>query len=75
MAKICQKVIAVAFPKGLPKSAAIISDMAADFSEEIDDKLNTLDQEFYAYPDDLTELLFAFVSKHEAVFGPIAFKK
>ncbi|EMO41566.1 hypothetical protein LEP1GSC186_2128 [Leptospira noguchii serovar Autumnalis str. ZUN142] len=49
--------------------------MAADFSEEIDDKLNTLDQEFYAYPDDLTELLFAFVSKHEAVFGPIAFKK
>lgn len=33
--------------------------------------LDCLDAEFYDYPDDLTELLFEFVSKHPQVFGPV----
>ena len=35
------------------------------------DLLNTLDSEFFAYPDDLTELLFDYVSNHPEAFGPI----
>ena len=34
--------------------------------------LFTLDAEFLAYPDDLTELLFAYVSDHPESFGPVA---
>jgi hypothetical protein len=32
--------------------------------------LETLDQRFYAYEEDLTELLFAFVRKYPDIFGP-----
>lgn len=31
--------------------------------------LDALDGEFYAYPDDLTELLYQFVQAHPASFG------
>jgi hypothetical protein len=37
-----------------------------------DDKLDAFDQEFFAYPDDLTELLFAFVAKRPETFGPVS---
>lgn len=37
-----------------------------------DDALDVLDQEFFAYPDDLTGLLFAFVSKRPETFGSIS---
>jgi len=33
--------------------------------------LNTLDSEFFAYPDNLTELLFEYVSRHPQAFGPV----
>jgi hypothetical protein len=33
--------------------------------------LNTLDSEFFAYPDNLTELLFEFVYDHPESFGPV----
>jgi hypothetical protein len=36
-----------------------------------DDAFEVLDQEFFAYPDDLTELLFAFVARHSETFGRI----
>jgi len=32
-------------------------------------QFQSLDDRFFAYPDDLTELLFAFVSAHPDVFG------
>ncbi|MFY7878393.1 MAG: DMP19 family protein [Pirellula sp.] len=39
--------------------------------EKGEERLNELDTQFFAYPDNLTELLFAFVAKHPNEFGPI----
>jgi Domain of unknown function (DUF4375) len=33
--------------------------------------LNTLDSEFFAYPDNLTDLLFEYVCHHPEAFGPV----
>lgn len=68
-ADICRRAISCAFRDGLPPTADAISSMAADFSEETLEELEALDNEFFAYPHDLTELLFAFVSLHPEEFG------
>jgi hypothetical protein len=39
-------------------------------SEECQDLLAALDSEFFAYPDNLTEMLFEFVYQHPESFGP-----
>jgi len=70
-ADICRRAISLAFPSGLPSGPEAISAAAADFSEEVDDGLNSLESEFFAYPHDLTDLLFAYVSKHLDEFGPL----
>jgi len=44
---------------------------ASDFSDEIREKLDALDQEFFQYPHDLSGLLFAYVSKHPEDFGEL----
>ena len=44
---------------------------AAEFSEEITERLEFLDQGFFAYPHDLRDLLFAYVSKHPDEFGSL----
>lgn len=33
-------------------------------------QLEELDELFYGYPDDLTDLLFAFVQRHPQSFAP-----
>ena len=70
-ADICKRAIACAFPNGLPATEEDISSAAADFSDEVLEALEPLDQEFFAYPQDLTGLLFAYVSKHPEEFGPL----
>ncbi len=40
-------------------------------SDAAREQLEALDSDFMAYPDDLTELLFGFVSSHPESFGPI----
>ena len=71
-ADICKRAIATAFPEGLPATTYETEQAATDFSDEIIEKLEPLDQEFFAYPHSLTDLLFAYVSKHPEEFGPIA---
>src|SRR5579862_1167371 len=61
-ASICNRAIVTAFPSGLPATVEAIRSVAADFPDEIPEKLETLDQEFFAYPHNLTDLLFAYVS-------------
>ncbi len=68
-ADICRRAIFCAFPDGLPSNADEIS--SADFSDETEDRLSALDNEFFQYPHDLTELLFAYVSKHPEEFGEL----
>jgi hypothetical protein len=69
-ADICKGAIATAFPAGLPEPEKIRS-TAASFPAEVPDALESLDQEFFSYPHDLTGLLFAYVSQHPEEFGPL----
>jgi len=68
-ADICRRAIECAFPEGLPSDSAAINAAVADFSSSTLHGLSELDQEFYRYPHDLTELLFAFVTLHPEEFG------
>ena len=70
-ASICNRAIAAAFPGGLPTTPEAIRSLATDFPDDILGKLEPLDQEFFAYPHNLTELLFAFVSRHPEEFGTL----
>jgi hypothetical protein len=70
-ADISRRAIAAAFPAGLPSHAEEIRSVASEFSDEIEEKLGALDQEFFQYPDNLTKSLFAYVSKHPEEFGEL----
>jgi hypothetical protein len=66
-----QSAIAAAFPTGLPEKCEDISAAAADFSDEVIEALKPLTLESFKYPDNLTDLLFAYVSKHPEEFGEL----
>ena len=70
-ADICSRAIVTAFPGGLPQTVEAIRSIAADFSEDILAKLEPLDQEFFSYPHNLTDLLFAYVTAHPEEFGTL----
>jgi hypothetical protein len=70
-AAICKRAIATAFPEGLPQAPETIRSLAADFPDPILEGLQPLDEEFFAYPHNLTDLLFAYVSQHPEEFGAI----
>jgi hypothetical protein len=70
-AAICRRAIAAAFPSGLPSDLNTMRIAASDFPSEIEHQLDALDHEFYRYPHNLTELLFAYVSKHPEDFGAL----
>jgi hypothetical protein len=70
-ASICRRAIAHAFPVGLPSTPEATSAAADWFCEDTHAKLQALDQEFMAYPHNLTDLLFAYVSKHSETFGDL----
>jgi hypothetical protein len=70
-ADICRRAIAAGFPNGLPIEPEKIELAAHEFSQETLHAFGALDQEFYAYPQNLVDLLFAFVSDHPEEFGPI----
>jgi hypothetical protein len=42
---------------------------AAHDDSKLEDQLEALDQQFYGYPDNLTELLYEFVVGHPDAFG------
>ena len=69
-ADICSRAIKAAYPSGLP-ALEEIRFTAADFPDDVLVKLESLDQEFFAYPHNLTDLLFAFVALHPEEFGPL----
>lgn len=70
-ADICRRAIACAFPAGLPASPEAISEAAVHLSGETREELESLDSEFFGYPHDLTQLLFAYVSKNPDEFGAL----
>lgn len=70
-ADICRRAVERAFPDGLPATTEEISSAAADFSDELLAELDSVDREFFAYPHDLTELLYDYVCRHPDEFGPV----
>lgn len=70
-ADICKRAVGIAFPNGVPASPEAIQAAAAEFSDETAAELDPLDQKFFAYPHDLTSLLFAYVSQHPEEFGEV----
>jgi hypothetical protein len=70
-ADICRRAIACAFPAELPSTPNAISTAAAQFPDATLDELEALDSDFFAYPHDLTALLFAYVSAHPEEFGEL----
>ena len=70
-ANICRRAIATAFPTGLPEKCEDISAAAADFSDEVIGALEPLTIEFFEFPENLADLLFAYVSKHPEEFGEL----
>ena len=70
-ASICERAIAVAFPSGLPEDLDSVRSAANNFPKNVQEKLYALDKEFYAYPHDLVDLLFAYVKQNPDEFGTL----
>jgi hypothetical protein len=68
---ICERAIHAAFPTGLSQSVAAIRSTSASFTDETLAALEPLNQEFFSYPNNLTDLLFAFVSQRPEEFGAL----
>jgi|SRR5688572_24913140 len=58
-------------PIGLPGEHDARWEAMHSLPDSVDAQFASLDERFFAYPDNLTELLFAFVATHPDVFGPI----
>jgi hypothetical protein len=70
-ADICRRAIRAGFPSGLPSTAEEISSAAAEFPEDTLKQLEALDREFFAYPHDLTALVYDYVVRHPEEFGVV----
>jgi len=53
----------------LPDSQQACVDLVDSLREEEREQFDSLDSEFFTCPDNLTELLFAYVSNHPEAFG------
>lgn len=72
-ADILKRAIAAAFPNGLPDSAQKIQQQAEELGldEPLMEKLDSLDREYFAHPDCLSDLLYGFVIQHPDEFDKI----
>lgn len=59
------------FPSRIAREPEDVSSAAAEFSDEVMGALQPLDNEFFDYPHNLTDLLFSYVSKHPEEFGKL----
>ena len=70
-AAIVERALRIVSTSPLPVDWEERQTLLDDLGDELLDRLEPLDAEFYAYPDDLTSLLFEFVRKHPEEFGGI----
>jgi Domain of unknown function (DUF4375) len=62
---------AIGLVQPLPPTREGRHDALDALPEDTQRELESLDSDFYAYPDDLTALLFDFVRKNPGAFGPV----
>jgi len=55
----------------LPQSVEAIRLAAASFPDEVLAALEPIDNDFFSYPHNLTNLLFSYASQHPEEFGPL----
>jgi len=68
---VVERALRVASSAPLPESPDDREQLIESLSDAAREQLEALNSDFMAYPDDLTELLFGFVSSHPESFGPI----
>jgi hypothetical protein len=69
-ANIVERALHAVSPRPLPEDDDARSALVDNLGDEANARLELLDSEFFAYPDNLTTLLFDFVCAHAEEFGP-----
>jgi hypothetical protein len=69
-AEIVGRALAVVAADGLPDDQNARVELVEALDGSAQEKLAALDQEFLAYPDNLTDLLFEYVQRRPTTFGP-----
>jgi hypothetical protein len=69
-AELVESALRAISPSPLPASQAMREKLVASVPEGIQEQMEELDQAFFAYPDDLTSLLFAYVASHPEPSDP-----
>jgi hypothetical protein len=70
-ASIVAQALAAVSPDPLPDSREARVYMVNSLSKSTRKDVEKLDSQFFAYPDNLTELLFDYVSAHSEAFGSV----
>jgi hypothetical protein len=70
-AGIVERALRVVSPHPLPRDQSLREQLVDRLGPDERDLLEALDQEFFAYPDNLTDLLFDYVRARPKVFGRV----
>lgn len=70
-ADIVERAHRVVSPPPLPRDQSLREQLVDRLGSDERDALEALDQEFFAYPDNLTDLLFDYVRARPKVFGRV----
>jgi hypothetical protein len=70
-ADIVRRALLTVSPQALPEDQTARQALIGSVSEDVLTALSQLDEEFFAYPDPLTDLLFQFVSANPREFGAV----
>lgn len=70
-AGIVERAIRAVCGNAIPADADAWEPLVEGITDETCENLDSMDQEFFGYPDNLTDLLFDFVRTHPETFGPV----
>jgi len=70
-AGVVERALRVASGSPLAESQEAREALVESLSDAAREQLDGLDTEFFAYPDNLTELLFSYVASHPKSFGAV----
>lgn len=68
---IVEQALRAVSPHPLPREQSLREDLVDRLGPDAHEALEMLDQKFFSYPDNLTDLLFDYVRAHPDVFGQV----